>query len=100
MSLPDDDPDIVALKRANRRPYFIALGVAGLVVLWVLVKLVTGKAEVRSSLEEQGFTDVELHMNGVFDYGFTAKKGDSTCGGSVTKLPFSSSQQFSCFSAK
>jgi hypothetical protein len=92
-----NDPDVAAMKRTNKKPLLVGAGiVAGILLLGVLF-LFTGAASVRTSLVEGGYTDVDVKINGPFEYGFTAKKGTSTCGGVMTKTPFSSSRTETCF---
>lgn len=90
------DPDIQALKKANRRPLWIGLGVVGGAVacfgLWVL----GGASAVHRALEADGHTEIEVKMRSPFDYGYTSKKGAMICGGSFTRLPFSTSQSGTC----
>ena len=95
-----DDADIRAMKAAKMRPLLYGLaGFGGLVAACGLYVL-TGVSSVRSSLEQEGYTDVNVKMNGPLDYGFTAKKGGATCGGTVTRMPFSTSRQEMCFETK
>jgi hypothetical protein len=93
----ENDPDIEALKKANRRPLWIGLGVAGgiLVVsaLWVL----GGASDVRATLEAEGHRDVEVKINSPVELGYRSKKGSMECGGTVTRLPFSTSRSGGCF---
>src|SRR5277367_5360294 len=92
-----DDPDIAALKKANRRPLWVALGVVagtlGAVGLWVL----QGIGAVRAELEGNGYTDVVVKMTGPFDYSIAYTNRGSTCSGHYTRLPFSKSQTGMCF---
>lgn len=93
-----DDPDILALKRAAaaKRRNTLLIGAAAILMLplyWLM-----GFSSVRASLEAQGYTDVKVSAGGAFEYSFEAKKGASECKGSVTRLPFSTSSNSFCYS--
>jgi hypothetical protein len=93
-----DDPDILALKRAAaaKRRNTLIIGVAAIAMLplyWLM-----GFSNVRASLEQEGYTDVQVSAAGAFEYTFDAKRGGSECKGRVTRLPFSSSKSSFCYS--
>jgi hypothetical protein len=96
----NDDTDIRAMKSANRKGLLIGLlvvlGIAALGGVYVLA----GRASVKATLEADGYTNVDVKMNSPLEYGFTAQKGASTCGGTVTRVPGSTSRQETCFSGK
>jgi len=96
----NDDDDIRAMRRANRQPMLIGLAVLVAVIALGGVYVLAGKSAVKSSLESDGYTNVDVKMHNAFEYGFTAQKGAATCGGTVTRMPGSSSRQESCFTAK
>lgn len=91
------DPDIQAMKRANRKPLWITLAVlaggAASFGLWVL----SGLGSVRSTLEAEGHTEIEVKIKTPFEFGYTSKKGTLSCGGSITRLPGSTQRTGSCF---
>src|SRR5262245_58141210 len=91
------DPDLAAMKKANRRPLWIGLGAAGGALLLGGMWVLEGAGAVRASLEADGHSDVEVKIRSPFEYGYTSKKGTMVCGGSVTRLPFSTSQEGGCF---
>lgn len=91
-----DDPDIIALRdaaAAKRRNVLIAVAVAILVpfAYWL-----QGFSAVRTDLERDSFTEIEISAAGAFEYKFDANKGPSKCKGRVSRLPFSSSRNVSC----
>jgi hypothetical protein len=92
-----EDPDLAALRKANRRPLWIGLGVVGGAVLIAGVWVAAGAGDVRAALEAEGHTDVDVKIRTPFEYGYTAKKGSASCGGTFTRLPFSTSRSGSCF---
>ena len=57
-----------------------------------------GFVDVRAALEEQGYTEVQVSAASPFEFEFDAKKGDSECKGTFTRLPFSSSSSSFCYS--
>lgn len=93
----DIDPDVAAMKRVNRKPLWIGLGAVGGAALLAGLWILNGARAVRASLEADGHSDVEVKIRGPFDYGYTSKKGTMVCGGSITRLPFSTSHQSGCF---
>jgi hypothetical protein len=98
MSENEVDADVAAMKRANRKPLYITAGVIVAIAVWLGLQVLSGASAVRKSLEADGYTDIDVKTNGLFDFGYTAKKGNSTCGGSVTRLPFSTSKSEVCMS--
>lgn len=96
MSNDDLDPDVQAMKRANKRPLFVALGALALALFWVFM----GFLSVRAGLEDAGYSDVSVTMNSPVEFGFTAKKGDSQCGGTVQRFPFFTSRNETCFGGR
>lgn len=93
----DVDPDIAALRRANRRPLWIGVAVVAGTILLAGLWVVRGAAAVRADLEAEGHTDVEVKIKGPFEFSYDAKRGSMVCGGHVTRLPFSTSKSGSCF---
>lgn len=91
------DPDIAAMKKANRRPLWVGLGVVGAAVALSGSWVAGGAGAVRAALEAEGHTDIEVKITSPFDYGYTSKKRDMACGGTFTRLPFSTSRQGGCF---
>jgi hypothetical protein len=78
-------------------PGLIALGVVALLVLvpglWVLKSWAT----VRSDLEADGYASPKVTFKGPFTFAFTAMKGASSCSGTVTRFPGSSSREEMCY---
>jgi hypothetical protein len=95
----EHDPEIEALKRANRRPLWVGLGVVGGAVVAAGLWVSGGAGAVRAALEADGHTDVEVKLVSPFEYGYQSKKGSMVCGGYFRRLPFSTSHQGSCFGA-
>ena len=93
----DVDPDIAALRSANRRPIWIGLAVVAGALLLAGLWVVRGAGAVRADLEAEGHTDVEVKIKGPFELSYEAKKGNMVCGGHVTRLPFSTSKSGTCF---
>ena len=95
----EQDPDIVEMKRANRKALMNKLAYVGIALLAVVIFVFRGYGKVRAELEEDGMTDVVVEMHNPIEFGFKAKKGAQQCGGTVTRLPFSMSKTQSCFGA-
>ncbi|MDI3282561.1 hypothetical protein [Polyangium sp. 15x6] len=93
-----NDPDIAALEQAAARQRRKKLLIVGGVILILPLYWGMGFSSVRASLAEEGYTDIEVSPSGPFDWSFEGKKGASTCSGSVTRLPFSSSKSTFCYS--
>ncbi|MDC0741675.1 hypothetical protein [Polyangium mundeleinium] len=92
------DPDIAALEQAAAKERRKKLLIAGGVILCVPLYWAMGFSSVRGSLAEEGYTDLHVSPSGLFDWTFEGKKGASTCKGSVTRMPFSSSKNTFCSS--
>lgn len=96
---PPDDVEAMAraMKRANRTPIFVVLAIVGAIVvgggMWVLRSFVSARGE----LEEQGYANAKVTFHGPFAFGFTGTKGTSTCSGTMTRYPGSSSIEETCF---
>jgi len=93
----NDDPDVRALRRSKRAPLLVALVVLVALPLVGAAWVLRGFGAVRAQLEDQGYTSVELKIHGPFTFGFTGAKGTSTCSGTVTREPFSTSIEELCF---
>jgi hypothetical protein len=81
----------------SRTGLIVVLVFAGLIVAsigWVLA----GFGMVRASLTDDGYTDVKVSMRNPFTFSFDGKKGDSSCSGTITRLPGSMSREELCFS--
>lgn len=93
---PDDAALLREMKRTNKTPLFIGLGVIALILvgsgLWVL----SGFAAVRSTMKENGYTNLKVSVKGPFTYSFSGRKGTSTCAGTVTRFPGSVSTEEFC----
>jgi FlaG/FlaF family flagellin (archaellin) len=100
MSNIDVDAEIRALRASRKRPIVIGLGAVVVLLAGSVLYVLTGASSVRSSLISAGYTDVEVKTNGLFEYGFTARKLGATCGGTVTRTPVSTTREESCFSDK
>jgi hypothetical protein len=95
--LPDDDPDLRALKKSKRAPIFITLGVLVAIPILGAAYVARGYMAVRADLEGQGYTAIELKLHGPFTFGFSGTKGTTSCSGTITRVPFSTSTQEICF---
>lgn len=93
-----NDPDITALEQAAAKARKKKLLIAAGVILLVPLYWAKGFLDVRSSLAEDGYTDLSVSPSGLFDWKFEGKKGASTCSGNVTRLPFSTSKSAFCHS--
>jgi hypothetical protein len=94
---PSDDAMIRAMKRPNRAPLFVALAAVVAVVGGAGLWTIRGFAATRAELVEKGYTDPKVKLHGPFTFGFSGKKGDSVCSGTVTRYPGSTSTEESCF---
>ena len=74
----------------------VVAGALALSGLWA----VEGIGVVRTAMEADGHSNVEVKMKSPIEYGYTSKKGSLTCGGSFTRLPFSTSRSGSCSSVE
>ncbi len=91
-----DDPEILAMQKAQRKKKLTTIGiVVGVLVVGALGVFPMGSS-VQSALEADGYSNVEVKRDGAFSFTFTAKKGDSSCSGSVTKMPGSTSSSEFC----
>jgi hypothetical protein len=97
MSNVDVDEEIQALRASRKRPLVIGLGAVVALVAASVLYVLAGASSVRSSLTSDGYTDVEVKTNGLFEYGFTARKAGATCGGTVTRTPVSTTREETCF---
>lgn len=99
MNQPPDDFDAMAraMKRSSRAPLWIALavviGLPALGGLWTLKSF----AAARDDLEADGYTNPKVKIKGPFTFSFSATKGTSTCSGTITRYPGSSSREELCF---
>lgn len=92
------DPDIAAIEQAQKTQRLKRIGIAAGIVLLLLFYWLKSYAGVSGSLADDGYTDIKVSIQSPFEFGFEAKKGNSTCTGTVKKLPFSSSVSSFCTS--
>lgn len=83
--------------RSSLGPVLIALGVVAAIVFGSGFLVLKSWAAARSDLVDDGYTSPKLTFHGPFTYGFTATKGSSSCSGTITRYPGSSSRQETCF---
>ena len=85
--------------RSSLGSVLIALGVVGAIVLGSGLWLLKSWATARSDLIAEGYTSPKVTFQGPFTFGFTGIKGTSSCSGTMTRYPGSSSRQETCFEA-
>jgi hypothetical protein len=95
--MTEQDPDILEMKRANRKALLNKLSYVGIALLALAIFVLRGYGKVRTELEEGGMTDVTVEMHNPIEWGFQGKKNGMQCGGTITRLPFSMSKNESCF---
>lgn len=94
---PADDDMVRQMKRANRKPIFIVLGLLAAAVVASGVFVLSNFSGARSALVAQGYSDVHVKLTGPITFSFDAKRGTSSCSGTVTRMPWSTSIQELCF---
>jgi hypothetical protein len=100
MATPAEDPDLVAIKKAQRKAILDKLSYVGLAILAIGIFVIRGWGKVRGELEEGGLTDVEVSMKTPIEFSFKGKKNGMECSGTVTRLPFSMTKNESCVGSK
>jgi hypothetical protein len=95
----DHDVDLMVrgMKRANRKPLFIALGVVVGVALLGGLQVLRGRSVALQELQSRGYSELEIHMKGPFTWSFSGKKGTAECAGTIERVLFSMSISESCF---
>jgi hypothetical protein len=91
-----DDPEIQALAKAQRQKTLKRVGIVVAVVVVLAVSVFPSGSSVAASLEEDGYSDVEVDRAGLFSFTYKATKGGADCTGSVTKMPGSTSSSGMC----
>ena len=94
---PSDDEMLQQMKRANRKPIYIVLGLVAIGIVGSGLFVLSNFSGAKSSLESQGYTDVHVKLTGPITFAFDAKRGTSSCSGTITRMPGSSSTQELCF---
>lgn len=92
----DDDPDVRALLADARRRRWAWLGVVLAAVAAGAAYPFWGKSDVRSALEADGYSDVEVELDGYFTYTFRARRAAATCTGTIERYPLHAHRTESC----
>jgi hypothetical protein len=97
-NMPDNDDALLRqMKRGNRTPLYVVLAIAAGSLFATGSFVVRNYFGVRSDLSEKGYKDLKVKFVGPFTFGFTGTKGSSECGGTITRYPFSGSEDETCF---
>ncbi len=96
---PDLDEAQMArdMKRANRKPLWIVLGVIMSILFLGTCSVGRARSSASSELDGRGYSKVNLRMKGPFSFAFEGMKGEAKCSGNITKTPVSTSMDEFCF---
>ncbi len=101
MMQPSPEADVDAMvrdmKRANRKPLLIGLGVLASIGLSFGLYVLNGRSAAASELARRGYSQTAIKMRGPFTWAFTGQKGTAQCGGTFERILFSTSISESCF---
>lgn len=96
MKLPDDDQELAELAARQRKSKLTKLGIGVAVVFAGVMAVVPMGGAVATALAADGHTQVEVTRTGVFTFSYTSRQGESTCRGTVTRMPGSQTSSQSC----
>ena len=106
MSINDADSDFSEavmlrdLRRAKRRPLWVALGIIGVGAFVSGLYVLGGKSAAASELAANGYTESTIRIKGPFSFAFSGKKGTAQCQGTYERVPFSSNMLESCYDVR
>lgn len=91
-----DDPELLAIAAKQRQKKLITAGIIVVIVVLGALKALPMSGAVVSTLERDGYSNVEVTRTGLFDFTYEATKGSATCSGSLSMTPGSTSRNDIC----